>query len=64
MTFYVIYPGTDTFFAVEDGACIIQESELTEEENEVLYDGLVPQSVLDKATDLEPIINYYMGIPK
>lgn len=64
MAFYVIHPGTDTFFVAHDGVCIIQDTELTPEEDMVLNDGLVPQSVLDKATDLLPIINYYMGVPK
>jgi hypothetical protein len=61
---YVIHPGTETFFAVEDGACIIQDSEITPDEDMCLNDGIVPQSVLDKATDLKPIVDHYMGIRK
>jgi len=47
-----------------DECFIVQDSEFTFEENAVMNDGLIPQSVLDKATYLPKAIDYYMGVKK
>ena len=63
MTIYVLHPESDRVFEVE-GAFIVQDSEITEEEEAVLNDGLIPQSLLDKSTHLSAVVDHYMGIRK
>jgi hypothetical protein len=63
MTIYVLHPDTDRMIPIDE-CFIVQDSELTSEEDAVMNDGLIPQSVLDKATHLPKVINYYMGVSK
>jgi hypothetical protein len=63
MTIYVLHPDTDRMIPIDE-CFIVQDSEFTFEENAVMNDGLIPQSVLDKATYLPKAIDYYMGVKK
>ena len=60
---YILHPDTDRMIRVDE-CFLIQDSEITVEEDMVMNDGLIPQSVLDKSTHLPQVINYYMGVPK
>ncbi len=63
MTIYILHPETDRMIPIEE-CFIVQDSELTTDEDTVMNDGLIPQSVLDKATHLPKAINYFMGVKK
>lgn len=60
---YILHPDTDRMMRVDE-CFLIQDSEITVEEDMIMNDGLIPQSVLDKSTHLPQVINYYMGAPK
>ena len=60
---YIIQPETDRVIRVDE-CFLVQDSEITVEEDMIMNDGHVPQSVLNKSTHLPQIINYYMGVPK
>ena len=63
MTIYVLHPESDRVFEVDD-AFIVQDSEITADEESVLNDGLIPQSLLEKSTHLRSVVDHYMGIRK
>jgi hypothetical protein len=63
MTIYVLHPETDRMIRVDE-CFIIQDSELSADEDMVMNDGLIPQSVLNKSTHLPQVIAHYMGVKK
>lgn len=60
---YILHPETDRMMRVDE-CFLIQDSEITVEEDMIMNDGLIPQSVFYKSTHLPQVINYYMGVPK